>query len=1007
MFRFLDFDLDEERQELRCQGEPVPIQRKPLAILLELVHSFPGAVSTQELLAAIWPDAVVTKNSVSRAVRQLRRALEASPEGSSVVRTVRGYGYALAVPLKVEGGGRPAPVPAEPPDAFVGRTRELGRLGNALEAASRGPGGVVLLVGEAGIGKTRIAQHFARQAGARGTRVLWGACYEGAWAPPYAPFAEALGAYVEVTSPAQLRRDVGRLAPALAEVLPGLRAALPDLPPVAPLSPDAQRHRLLEAAAEALLGIARRAPLLLVVEDLHWADVATLRMLRRLGRATARGRLLIVGSYRKEEVRPDDALIDALASLEREATCERLELTGLDLDDVAGLLRDANGREPSRAVCKAIYAATDGNPFFVRELVLQLRKGRALEEISDARAIERHLENLGAPQGVRHLIRRRLSTLSKDARLVIEAGATFGGAFPLEVIRRVRRLSESASLDALDELLEAQLLCVSSRGLYAFPHALVRWAIHTESNPSRRARLHLRVARALEAWCAGDPQRYAVELARQYHHSAPLAGAERGVAHCLAAAAHAERLAAFDAMAEYLRMALDLLPPGDSRQSRLLARLALALAWNGRAEAAAETAKRSAEALASREGADAAADHLAQAAQAIWWSGFGPVAWRLAPVGLRLLEGRRNLTWARLMMFELWRREAADPDFPGIPQDCPERREVSRIILDDWDRLDAQEKNDLFATALAFSSREEVVERAGDVPVLLGFWAGEYRRARALALEVADQTLERGSHSAAVLFLTAGARCELALGRLAAAEATYARALDAASRVEPTPELATLLHAFPVDRALTLDEGWDRELRFMQQFFAGATRETRWIVANGMAFCAALAARAGHRETAESLLPEVMEIVERAPGWSLGYTWTIHSAAEALWFLERAEGVEVVERNLRKKTLAPDFRHPHADARLSLARLCALTGRFSEALAELDAARRVLEEQGARPLRAVVDFDEALVRIRRTGPGDRARAGACLEAARRQFAQIGMTGWLRRSESLADGAATA
>jgi DNA-binding winged helix-turn-helix (wHTH) protein len=187
-FRFVDYELDEERLELRRQGSVVVLQPKPLAVLLRLLHSYPGVVSRDELLASVWEGLVVTDNSVSRAVRQLRLALD-TPSGP-VLRTVRGRGYGLAVP--VEAGGlrsAGARAPVEPPGAFVGRGRELVQLGAALDAASRGAGRALVIVGQAGMGKTRLVQRFASEAEARGARVLWGACYAGVWSPRYGALA--------------------------------------------------------------------------------------------------------------------------------------------------------------------------------------------------------------------------------------------------------------------------------------------------------------------------------------------------------------------------------------------------------------------------------------------------------------------------------------------------------------------------------------------------------------------------------------------------------------------------------------------------------------------------------------------------------------------------------------------------------------------------------------------------------------------------------------------------
>jgi len=159
-------------------------------------------------------------------------------------------------------------------------------------------------------------------------------------------------------------------------------------------------------------------------------------------------------------------------------------------------------------------------------------------------------------------------------------------------------------------------------------------------------------------------------------------------------------------------------------------------------------------------------------------------------------------------------------------------------------------------------------------------------------------------------------------------------------------------------------------------------------------------AHAGRGEDALQAVERVLPAIERAAGWAVNYTVVIQFVVEALWVLERRDHADVLERNLREKTLAPDFRYPHTDARLSLARLCALTGRFDEAREWFDKARRVLEEQGARPLRAITDFDEAWMEVRRGPAGYRERALALLDAARGPFESIGMPGWLRRAGEL-------
>ena len=186
----------------------------------------------------------------------------------------------------------------------------------------------------------------------------------------------------------------------------------------------------------------------------------------------------------------------------------------------------------------------------------------------------------------------------------------------------------------------------------------------------------------------------------------------------------------------------------------------------------------------------------------------------------------------------------------------------------------------------------------------------------------------------------------------------------------------------------------------IEQSLAKDAPESRWLRSLGWVSAASAYAYEGRCDDALRALEQALPAIERGAGWALGYTGLIGLVIEALWVLERRDHVEVLERNLREKTLAADFRSHGTDARLSLARLCALTGRFDEAREWFEKARNVLDEQGARPLRARTDFDEAWMEVRRGGAGDRQRALALLDAARGPFERIGMPGWLRRAEEL-------
>ena len=201
---------------------------------------------------------------------------------------------------------------------FVGRAAELARLTQKLQDVGAGHGGLVMLVGEPGIGKTRTAEEFAELARTEAALVLWGRCYEGEGGSPYGPFAEAIAEYGRGANPAPLRQDLGLRAAPIARLVPALRERLPDIPEPVALQPDEERFRLLDAVSQFLIALSARAPLVLVLDDLHWADKGTIGMLRHVVRFIPKHRILALGAYRDVELDRQHPLADALGSLRRE-----------------------------------------------------------------------------------------------------------------------------------------------------------------------------------------------------------------------------------------------------------------------------------------------------------------------------------------------------------------------------------------------------------------------------------------------------------------------------------------------------------------------------------------------------------------------------------------------------------------------------------------------------------------------------------------------------------------
>ncbi|HYB12525.1 MAG TPA: AAA family ATPase [Myxococcota bacterium] len=881
---------------------------------------------------------------------------------------------------------------------FVGRRKELERLMGKLGVTRSGTGGVAFLVGEPGIGKTRLLEEFSAQAGAAGARVLSGRCFEGELSRPFGPFAEALAGYAKESDTEALRDVVGSFGGIVAKIVPELRERLPDLPEPVALAPEEERYRLLDAVAQVLWVLARRAPLVVVLDDLHWADGSTLVLMRYLARFMSRHPALLLCAYRDVELDRQHPLGETLVALRREVELERIGLSGLPQEAVTGLFETIAQREVPANFVEAITAETGGNPFFLREVLLHLLEEGKLESEAGRFASRFSIEEMGIPESVRQVIGRRLSRLSEEANRLLTTASGCSGSFRFEVAAAVAGLEEQSALDALDSVLETQLLrTTGDPEVYDFTHALIRHTLYGELNPARQVRLHRSLAEEMERRYGGKAAERALEIAQQWHRSAVLPGAERGVVHCLIAADRAEQSAAHEEAVTALRMALDLMPAIDARRPRLLARLGLMLAWSLKSEEAVRVASEAGEFLAACEGSDAAADYLAEAAEALWLAAQTPRAWELATQGLRHTSGQRNLTWARLIDFELQRRSALDPESLGMPVDSPEVRELSGIIRASGGRVEVSSGSTY--TYLAFESRRAVLDLTTSSPARLAFQAGEYRQALDLYRSAVAKALERGELALASMALANGARLHLALGEFAAADDWYGRALPLGERVGNRPFIALQLLGYPFERAAMHGEGFEQLAGLTAAAGTGAleNRRLRATVGAGSAYTSALL---GNASDAQTLLSRIERAIDLTPGWAVNYLFLIYWSAYAVWELDLARYAPLLERNLRQKPLAADFRYPSTDARLVLAWMCALQSRHDEASQWFERAREVLDQQAARPLRAIVDFEEARMYIRRADSGDRDRARRLLEAARGPFESIGMPGWLRKADEL-------
>lgn len=434
---------------------------------------------------------------------------------------------------------------------FAGRDRELEVLANLLHLAQGGDRAVALVAGEPGIGKTRLAAQISTAAYDGGALVLYGRCDDD-MGIPYQPFVDALQYFLDTFDGDDLVSRLGPHGGDLARLLPDLPSRVPGLPPPLRSEPDAERQRLFDAVTGWLRTIADVQPVVMVVDDVQSAASPTLALLRHIIRGTERSRVMVVVTYRDTELGRTHPLAEALAELRRVPGVERLSLTGLSPDDLALLLEDTTASE----LTNAVYAETEGNPFFAREVLRSLQESGALKRSEGNWVAERPILEIGVPEGVREVVGRRLAHLSPGANQALSLAAVIGIQFTLDVLANVGSTSEDDLVDALDESITARLLVEHGVGTYRFSHALVRSTLYEELSLTSRVRLHRRVGDAIETLTPGDVRSLA-------HHFAIAAAGGQDSARAAHYAIGAARLAlnslAADDAKSLANNALDLL----------------------------------------------------------------------------------------------------------------------------------------------------------------------------------------------------------------------------------------------------------------------------------------------------------------------------------------------------------------------------------------------------------------------------------------------------------------
>ena len=935
--------------------------------------------------------------SEARRVLTEELGLDPSDELKTVQRAILEHDPALAAPRRIE---VTVDAPARARDDFVGRSAELATLREALEDALAGHGRLVLVSGEPGIGKSRLADELIGQARGRGACVLVGRCWEAGGAPAYWPWIQSLRVYIGATAPDALRTQLGAGASDLAQLFPELTEFFPDLPPPPSIESEGARFRLFEVASAFMKAAAREQPVVIVLDDLHAADEPSLLLLRFLARELGEGRLLVLGLYRDVDPTLRDPLAPALAELTREPVTRRLHLSGLASAEVADFVERTTDATPTDVLVTAIYEETDGNPLFVGEIVrLLAAEGR----LDAARA------DLSIPQGVREVIERRILRLGERTASLLNLASVLGREFDLDILARFSGESPEEALSLLDEALKEHVVdeVPGARDRLRFAHELIRDTLYDGLTVARRVHLHRQAGAALEALYADDPEPHLAELAHHFAEAAPAGEDVRAVDYARRAADRAVGLLAFEEAVRLYELALRLGGAQHADRCEMLLALGDAQARAGDTPGAKDTFLQAAE-LAERLGFT---DRLARAALGYG----GRIVWDVSRDDkhlVRLLErsldtiGPEDSALRVMLLARLAGGPLRDASFPPERKAALSREalEMARRIADpvtfayalsgyiaanhspEHTPMQVELSGELIETALAVGDVERAVEgyeNRRDARLELGDIRGAREDTRAMT-ELAAEL-----HQPAQDWYVAIKHASYALleGQFAEAERLIEEAVAIGERaVSWNAVVSYRLQTF----LLRFEEGRLGEIE-------GLVRE--WVndyptYPIWRSVSVHMAAQLGYDDEARDLFKSLraggFEGVPFDEMWLVGMSFLSEAAASLSHQSGAADLYELLLPYAKRVAVAYPEIATGAVARY-LGLLATTTGRWVDAERHFDEALELNEQVGARPWLALTRSDFSKMLLKRGAPGDQKRSKDLRRTAEELANEIGMS----------------
>ena len=910
--------------------------------------------------------------------------------------------------------------PAEPGAAFarrtpfVGREAERAELRQLITQVKGGRGALVMIGGEPGVGKTRLAEELAVRCAREGFQTFVGHCYEMAGAQPYIPVVEVYEqALSRAPAPQAFRQFLADEAPEIARLVPKLRQLCTDIPPPLDLPPEQERRYLFNSVWEVLARAARVQPVLLVLDDLHWADEPTMLLVAHLAERVGEVPLFMVGLYRDSELDAGRPLSRTFEELTRRRLAGRMPLRRLERDGVAQLLQGLAGQEAPPELVDVLFRATEGNPFFAEEVFKHLaEEGRLFNQEGRFRT-DLSPNDLDVPEGVRMVVGARLRRLGEEGPKVLGTAAVLGRVFSFELLQMVEERPEERLLDILEDAERARLIfTVEAEGdedRFIFAHELIRQTVLGELLPPRRRRLHARAADALERVHAGALEPQAAAIAHHLLQAGQAADPKRTFRSLCLAGQWALETAAFEEALTHLEEAasrMDAASPAE--RADLLSRLGNARRNNGQWSEAIDTWKEAVDAYEACGDVEAAGRIAADAAYSLAWASRWEEGVAIAQRGIDLLGDRVSATRARLLAMQ-----GMVMGFVGVPFEVGDALLTQALAL--ADELGDPPLRGSCLLATAFNR--------------YAWWHG--KECAEAGLEAAELLRAAGSawEEASVLGITAQGL--MGLGRFGDAHNVAADLKPLAERVG---HVAALMQCPRIEHGMVgyaetgdLDAleafAW-RDLRFATDhgmawvsnshgwlglafFFKGEWDKARQHLETaaeleppgrlhgcdrGLLF--EFRAYAGEREAALAMLDadDVLPVPGQPNGW--GQWMMLLAAVEGLYVLDERDRAAsyydlVLECIERTQTICASFH----DWRLLQRRagIAAMAGRsWDDAEGHFRTALRQAEELPHLPEQAHTRRFFAQMLLERDGPGDRAEAAQLAAEAADLYRRMGM-----------------